>query len=72
MMNAFPTSETLLKRGKLQPCGLMFCLHGPRAVKFSAIWEIGVLILLGVLLLRFLLNLLLLNLLLPNLFSLNF
>jgi hypothetical protein len=39
MMNAFPTSETILKRGKLQPCGMMFCLHGPRAVKFSAIWE---------------------------------
>ncbi|MDR2754183.1 MAG: hypothetical protein LBC20_00620 [Planctomycetaceae bacterium] len=39
MMNAFPTSETILKRGELQPCGMMFCLHGPRAVKFSAIWE---------------------------------
>jgi hypothetical protein len=39
LMNAFPTSETVLKRGKLQPCGIMFCLHGPRAVKFTAIWE---------------------------------
>ncbi|MDR2117729.1 MAG: hypothetical protein LBP87_15230 [Planctomycetaceae bacterium] len=39
MVNAFPTSETILKRGQLQPCGMMFCLHGPRAVKFSAIWE---------------------------------
>jgi hypothetical protein len=39
LMNAFPTSETILKRGKLQPCGMMFCLHGPRAVKFTAIWE---------------------------------
>jgi hypothetical protein len=39
VMNAFPTSETVLKRGNLQSCGIMFCLHGPRAVKFSAIWE---------------------------------
>jgi hypothetical protein len=21
------------------PCGIHFCLHGPRATKFSAIWE---------------------------------
>lgn len=39
LMNAFPTSETVLKRGKERFCGMMFCLHGPRAVKFSAIWE---------------------------------
>ncbi len=43
LMNAFPTSETVLKRGRkhegAQSCGIMFCLHGPRAVKFSAIWE---------------------------------
>ncbi len=43
LMNAFPTTETVLKRGqqhgKAQSCGMMFCLHGPRAVKFSAIWE---------------------------------
>jgi len=38
-INAFPISERLLvRRGK--PCGIYFCLHGPRAVKFSAIWEI--------------------------------
>lgn len=36
---AFPCSERLLlRRGK--PCGIYFCIHGPRAVKFSAIWEI--------------------------------
>ena len=35
---AFPCSERLLlRRGK--PCGIYFCVHGPRAVKFSAIWE---------------------------------
>jgi len=41
LVNAFPTSEMLLKRGsgKDCPCGVLFCLHGPRAVKISAIWE---------------------------------
>lgn len=28
----------LLKRSG-RPCGIHFCLHGPRAVKLSAIWE---------------------------------
>lgn len=37
-LGAFPISErVLLRRGK--PCGIYFCLHGPRSVKFSAIWE---------------------------------
>jgi hypothetical protein len=37
-INAFPLTERiLLKAG--QPCGIYFCLHGPRAVKFTAIWE---------------------------------
>jgi hypothetical protein len=22
-----------------RPCGVYFCLHGPRSVKFSAIWD---------------------------------
>jgi len=41
LMNAFPTSEIVLKRGneKNRSCGVLFCLHGPRAVKISAIWE---------------------------------
>lgn len=39
LCNAFPTSESILKRGKQESCGMLFCLHGPRAVKFSAIWE---------------------------------
>ncbi|MDR2171578.1 MAG: hypothetical protein LBP59_15660 [Planctomycetaceae bacterium] len=39
LMDAFPTTESLLKRGKSESCGVMFCLHGPRAVKYSAIWE---------------------------------
>jgi len=26
-----------MRAGK--PCGIYFCLHGPRATKFTAIWE---------------------------------
>jgi len=35
---AFAMTERILTRGG-KPCGIYFCLHGPRAVKFSAIWE---------------------------------
>jgi hypothetical protein len=35
---AFPVSERILVRSG-RPCGLFFCLHGPRSVKFTAIWE---------------------------------
>jgi hypothetical protein len=31
------TERVLLRAGK--PCGIFFCLHGPRATKFTAIWE---------------------------------
>lgn len=31
------TEQVLVRSGK--PCGIYFCLHGPRAVRFSAIWE---------------------------------
>ena len=35
---AFQMTEKIVRRvGK--PCGMYFCLHGPRAVKFTAIWE---------------------------------
>jgi len=37
-VGAFPLTERVLVRAD-QPCGIFFCLHGPRAVKFSAIWE---------------------------------
>ena len=37
-VDAFQLTERVLRRQK-KPCGLMFCLHGPRAVKFTAIWE---------------------------------
>lgn len=35
---AFRLTERVLVRGD-KPCGLYFCLHGPRAAKFTAIWE---------------------------------
>jgi hypothetical protein len=35
---AFPMSEKTLFRGGI-PCGIYFCVHGPRAVRFTAIWE---------------------------------
>jgi hypothetical protein len=38
-MDAFRLTEHVLRRGG-RPCGIYFCLHGPRAVKFTAIWEI--------------------------------
>ncbi len=35
---AFQMTERVLVRGD-KPCGIYFCLHGPRATKFIAIWE---------------------------------
>lgn len=32
------THQVLFRAGR--PCGVYFCLHGPRAVKFTAIWEL--------------------------------
>jgi hypothetical protein len=37
-IDAFHMTERILRRGG-QPCGIHFCLHGPRSVKFTAIWE---------------------------------
>ena len=34
----FNISERMLKRGK-ENCGIFFCLHGPRSVKLTAVWE---------------------------------
>lgn len=31
------TERILVRQGK--PCGIFFCLHGPRSVKLTAIWE---------------------------------
>ncbi|MGC3969748.1 MAG: hypothetical protein QM775_21180 [Pirellulales bacterium] len=35
---AFHMSEQLLVRAG-KPCGMHFCVHGPRAVMITAIWE---------------------------------
>jgi len=37
-IGAFRVTERVLQRGG-NPCGVYFCLHGPRATKFTAIWE---------------------------------
>ena len=34
----FKISERTLKRGQ-DACGIFFCLHGPRSVKLTAVWE---------------------------------
>lgn len=34
----FTMTERILVRGNL-PCGIHFCLHGPRSVKYTSIWE---------------------------------
>lgn len=31
------TAQVLTRRGR--PCGIFFCLHGPRSVKCTCIWE---------------------------------
>jgi hypothetical protein len=36
--NYFPLSERILVR-RGAPCGVYFCLHGPRALCLTAIWE---------------------------------
>jgi len=34
----FQVTEKILTRGK-RTCGIFFCLHGPRSVKLTAVWE---------------------------------
>jgi hypothetical protein len=36
---SFQITEQLLKRGE-RTCGVLFCLHGPRSVKLTAVWEL--------------------------------
>jgi hypothetical protein len=36
--DSFPISEQILVRSGT-PCGVYFCLHGPRSLRLSAIWE---------------------------------
>ena len=35
---AFQITERILVRGE-NPCGIFFCLHGPRNVRLTAVWE---------------------------------
>jgi hypothetical protein len=37
-LGAFRMTERILVRSG-KPCGIFFCLHGPRSVKVTAIWE---------------------------------
>jgi hypothetical protein len=37
-VDCFPISEQLLIRSG-NPCGVYFCLHGPRSLRLTAIWE---------------------------------
>lgn len=37
-IGVFPMTESVLTR-RAQPCAIYFCLHGPRSVKFTAIWD---------------------------------
>ena len=34
----FQVTEKILTRSK-RTCGIFFCLHGPRSVKLTAVWE---------------------------------
>jgi hypothetical protein len=37
-VGVFTFTERLLHQGNT-PCGMFFCLHGPRSVKLVAIWD---------------------------------
>ena len=37
-IGAFEMTERVLRRGG-KPCGIYFCLYGPRLLRFTAIWE---------------------------------
>jgi hypothetical protein len=37
-LGVFQLTERVLMRRR-QPCGMFFCLHGPRSVKLTAVWE---------------------------------
>ena len=39
-VGAFQLTERVLEKGGA-PCGIVFCLHGPRSAKLIAIWESG-------------------------------
>jgi hypothetical protein len=38
VLGAFQMTERMLTRSG-KPCGMYFCVHGPRSVKISAVWD---------------------------------
>lgn len=39
LKDAFPVTHRILyKQGN--PCGVFFCLHGPRSVRLTAVWDL--------------------------------
>jgi hypothetical protein len=38
--NAFPVTERILTRFGV-PCGVLFCLHGPRSVRYTAVYDLS-------------------------------
>lgn len=38
--DAFHMAERLLTRNG-QPCGLYFCIYGPRSVRLTAVWDLA-------------------------------
>ncbi|MBP5622707.1 MAG: hypothetical protein J6X44_11910 [Thermoguttaceae bacterium] len=39
LTDAFPKSKRAIRRSSGEICGVLFCVHGPRTVDFTAIWE---------------------------------
>ena len=39
LTDAFPKSTSAIRRSSGEICGVIFCVHGPWTVDFTAIWE---------------------------------
>ncbi len=39
LTDAFPKSKSAIRYSNGEICGVLFCVHGPRTVDFTAIWE---------------------------------
>lgn len=38
--NAFPMTERIIVR-QGRPCGMFFCMHGPRSLRITAVWDMA-------------------------------
>lgn len=38
--NAFPMTERMIVR-QGRPCGMFFCMHGPRSIRITAVWDMA-------------------------------